>query len=124
MWNLNYEDPKKFHISLGLGLMLAAGILIFGNNWAYYTEISDILEKDYSFLYELEEGEEETTPNFSIQAKSVSFRLETLQKVIDARMDFMYTLFIMGAISFLGGYVFWIFPYLNDFFKRIFNKKK
>ena len=62
MWPLNYEDLNRFHISLGVGLMVAAFLLHITNTNTTWSNIEkmevDVKNKDS--LYFAKVGENKT----------------------------------------------------------------
>ena len=62
MWELNFEDINKLHMSMGAGLMLASIVLLISTFWTAYDKRDkltlDIYEKEinltkYPYYYEI-----------------------------------------------------------------------
>jgi hypothetical protein len=100
MWNINYEDKDKFHMSIGIGLIVGSFILFVSNTWFFYEKV-DIIYSDLMSL--------DSKGNFS----------EEIKGMIDKKSEFLLTMseyfnlatsvfLIVGLSSFLFGYIPWI----------------
>ena len=102
MWPINYEDPNRLHMSIGIGLLVAGFllILIITNN---------ITEETDKFIEGLKNSSSEE------EAKIYSDRWNNNLNSQERNRSIANIIMSIGFIIFLIGYL----PYLI-----IFNKKK
>jgi len=97
MWPLNYEDLNRFHISLGVGLMVAAFLLHITNTNTTWSNIEkmevDVKNKDS--LYFAKVGENKTYLETKTEALLFSSNANTIMST---------TLFVVGLVFFSWGY--------------------
>lgn len=109
MWELNYEDRNKFHISVGAGMMIAAVLLYITTIWNFYNALADFEYPKFD--------ENDVTGRTKEELKQVG---DTILKILGDRYEQSLKLakyaLIGGTIIFFLGYIPWI--YLS------FKKKK
>ncbi len=91
MWGINYEDINKFHISIGLGLLVGAFILSFSSELNYYDrlhEYSNNINNTNDFEKEL-----------------LGIKIEAMNSILVNNLKFSKKLFIIGMAFFTIGYI-------------------
>ncbi len=119
MWNLNFEDIDKFHISLGAGLLLGAFLLFLFNSWQIYDETSSLRYEWYSENHRFlqEETEKELIDLFK---KDFDTKLGSLRDLANRIGIMIIVLTSAGGALFLMGY----YRYLMRYVKKPKRRKK
>ncbi len=110
MWPVNYEDQNKFHMSIGIGLMVASFLLYTINNTLFMENISDFetkIERNNSFYFQ---KTYDGKYYFESKAKIIS-------DVFGNNNNLSIVLLITGASFFMYGYI----PFIKQFKNN--NKK-
>ncbi len=120
MFGINYENLKKFHVSLGIFLMVAAFIITLTT----LIETHNYVERIAINL--IDDIRENIRLRLEINEKSQSYALNEYEKMIEFQRNYSITqsindqetlkvlktsyilLYLMGAFFFLIGYIPWI----------------
>lgn len=110
MWPINYDDPNKFHISLGIGIIVASYILmIISANW--YTHDFERYEDRYnSSLY-----------NMIIQPQNETYyqiKINELNERHNNRNWTFITLYGLGFFILILGYIPYVMEHKIKFWKE------
>ncbi|MCX6707739.1 MAG: hypothetical protein NT001_06395 [Candidatus Woesearchaeota archaeon] len=114
MWSINYENPHKLHMSIGIGLMVAAFLLFLSNTYFSYgslDKLSDSIKDDSSFIKSL-----------NLSENDISLLSDSLDKMRAGQSNFIMSnlkdtnimtivLLVLGFIFFSVGYI----PFLKSY---------
>lgn len=113
MWSMNYDDPDKLHMSLGLGMMVAACLLLMTSLLIAYDRVDDMSDDIFYQVLPLKSAEtdsldDETTRNYleflelkSVQSQSIITILNNTQLVGYGMMFFGFVIFGLGYIPYI-----------------------
>ncbi len=110
MWPLNYENLKKFHISVGTGLLVAAFLLLLSNHWAMYDRFDTLLAPEDLMELALNENISSNSYNklIEIENNRLLEKTELFGNIIESTLKVSKGLFYLGLIIFLIGYIPWV----------------
>ena len=100
-WIINYESIPKFHLSLGVSLMIASFILFLVNIDTSFNKIEKI--EDQMLLASIQQS------NYTVQFlnETVTTKLNAIINTSQALIIFTYVLLGAGFSFFLFGYFSW-----------------
>ncbi|MBI2663279.1 hypothetical protein HYX15_01975 [Candidatus Woesearchaeota archaeon] len=99
MWPINYDDPNKFHISVGIGLIFAGFLLYLTTVWSIYNSIDKLLTEDIDVNQPLSE--------------ILDTKFEFLSMITN-QISFIYKLIAyLGLFIFAIGYIPWVRGHKN-----------
>ena len=116
MWNVNYENPEKLHMSIGLGLIIASFILYLVSTVYFYDRLDSASENFYDTLLETTEEENISKSIISDYMEINDAKIKAMTRTYKSTVWISLIIGIVGIIIFKNGYT----PYISKFKK---NKK-
>jgi len=114
MWDFNYDNPDKLHMSIGLSLIIAAFILFLLSTLYYFDRLDSVSENYYDTL--IHSNGENTNAKFIEEYKlTVDDKINAMIRVYKPLKWISLVMLIVGLILFVKGYL----PY-----KKTFHTKK
>lgn len=117
MWPINYDDPRKLHMSIGIGLIVAAVILTFTNTLQqidYSNKLINNVREDWMLI---QQGNHTDRVEGLLYDQLKNFRNAQNEMLLIQNIriiNISILLYALGALSFSLGYFF----YLKNYFKE------
>jgi len=116
MWEINYENPYKLHMSIGLGLILAGFLLILTNIITSPDKVAVISEEYLKTIPLLKESS-----NSNITDNLAQTSLELLKRHGEFIIDNSQFILKIGMTLVIGGFFIFLLGYIP--FIRKHNKE-